>query len=106
MNTSSLLNPDQPLTRHDDRARRNLRRLPQIEYHFQAKAAGGGAARNQPKTVGSAELRAFWQISSNYLGEEMHRSYLIEMLVFALVSGLAAWSLISLLIILADTARG
>ncbi|HEY2801094.1 MAG TPA: hypothetical protein VGI85_10895 [Chthoniobacterales bacterium] len=51
------------------------------------------------------ELRAFRQIG-NDLGEKTGRGYLVEILVFAAVVGLAAWPLISLLIVLAQTANG
>ena len=45
-------------------------------------------------------------MSSDYLSRETHRGYFAEMTVFALVAGLIAWPLVSLLIVLAQTARG
>jgi hypothetical protein len=105
MKSSSLLSTEQPLARHEDRARHNLQSFPRTDYHFHAPAEDVAAVRDQHATVGSAELRAFRHISRDYMGEGK-RSYIIEMMVFALVTGLTAWSLISLLIILAQTARG
>ena len=64
------------------------------------------ALREQQPTVDRAELRAFRQIGNEYLGEKAYRGYLAEMIVFALVVGLTAWPLISLLIVLAQTANG
>ena len=66
---------------------------------------GGVSVPAERPTVGNAELRAFRQMSSSLLKEES-RSGFLEMLVFALVAGVAAWPLISLVIVLAQTARG
>ncbi len=83
-----------------------MRGFPQIDYHFHAPAEDVAAVRDQHATVGSAELRAFRQISKDYLGEETHRGYAIETMVLALVVGAITWPLISLLILLAQTANG
>lgn len=107
MKPLSLSITGQPLARHDDRAQRSsLRNFPQTDYHFHAPTEDVVAVRDQHATVGSAELRAFRQISKDYLLEETHRGYTIEMMVLALVTGLIAWPLISLLIVLAQTANG
>ncbi len=45
-------------------------------------------------------------MSSDYLGEKNHPGYLVEMIAFAIVAGLAAWSLASLVVTLAQTASG
>ncbi len=64
------------------------------------------AVRDEHATVGSAELRAFRKISSDFMDGETHGGSIIEMVVFALVTGVVAWPLISLLIVLAQTANG
>jgi hypothetical protein len=40
------------------------------------------------------------------MAAETHRDYMAEAALFALVAGLAAWPIISMLIVLAQTARG
>ncbi len=107
MKPLSLFTTGQPLARHDDRAwRGRLRSFPQTDYQFQIHGEDVVTAREQRTTVGSADLRAFRKISSDFAGEKTHRGAIIEMMVFALITGLIAWPLISLLIVLAQTARG
>jgi hypothetical protein len=45
-------------------------------------------------------------MSQDLLAREDRRNYVIEMIVFGLVVALVAWPLVSLLIVLAQTARG
>jgi hypothetical protein len=45
-------------------------------------------------------------MSQDLLAREERRNYIIEMIVFGLVIALIAWPLISLVIVLAQTARG
>lgn len=107
MKPLSLSTTGQPLARHEDRARRShARNFPQTNYHFHAPAEDVVTVRDQHRTVGTAELRAFRQLSNEYLSEKTHRGYVVEILVFAIVAGLFAWQLISLLILLAQTANG
>ncbi len=96
----------QPRPRHDDRSRPHRRSFPKTDYRFQAQAEDVTAVRAHRTTAAPAELRAFRKISSDYLSEETHRGYLVEMALYALVTGLIAWPLVSLLIVLAQTARG
>jgi hypothetical protein len=99
--------PDQPLARYDDRAGHStLRTFPRTDHQFHAPAQENATARNQPGAPDPAELRAFRQISRDYLGEKTSPGYLSETIVFALVAGLVAWPLISLLIVMAQTANG
>ncbi|MBA3963054.1 MAG: hypothetical protein H0X40_14315 [Chthoniobacterales bacterium] len=94
-------------TRHHDRAERlSTRSFPQTDYHFHAPAEDVAAWRAQHATAGRAELRAFRRMSSDYLDEKNHHGYLVEMIAFAIVAGLAAWSLASLVVTLAQTASG
>ena len=106
MKPLSLLLP-QSLTRHDARAEHHrARSFPRTDYHFHAPAENVAAQREQNAVAGRAELRAFRQLSSDYLNEKNHRGYLVEMIAFAIVAGLAAWSLASLVVTLAQTASG
>ncbi|MGH8162795.1 MAG: hypothetical protein ACREP1_00505 [Rhodanobacteraceae bacterium] len=111
-NTTKRMKPlalsltQQSRARHDDRARCRLPKFPRTDYHLHAPAQDVVALREQHRTVNRTELRAFRQISNEYLGEKTDRGYIAELLVFALVVGLIAWPLISLLIVLAQTANG
>ncbi|HEY3663274.1 MAG TPA: hypothetical protein VGL24_09005 [Chthoniobacterales bacterium] len=62
--------------------------------------------RAEDPTISSAELRAFRQMSNRLSKVESRSSFLTEMLAFALVAGVIAWLLISLVIVLAQTGRG
>lgn len=106
MKPLSLFITAQRLARHDNRARRRPPALPQTDYHFQTHLEEATTARDQRSTIGSPDLRAFRKISSDFMGEETRRGSIIEMAVFALVAGVVAWPLISLLIVLAQTANG
>ncbi len=104
MKTPSILNPKQSLARHDARAQARTRSYPRTDYLFRSPATGAVATRIERPAASSAELRAFRQMSSDRLAEGKV-SYLIEMLVFAVVIGLIAWPLISLLVLMSQTAR-
>ncbi len=106
MKTPSILNPKQSHARHDARAQDRSQSFPRTDFLFRspATATGAVATRIERAAASSAELRAFRQMSSDRLAEGKV-SYLVEMLVFALVIGLIAWPLISLLIVMSQTAR-
>lgn len=103
---SPLSISSQPRARHDARVRHDSRNFPRTDYQFQIQAEDVATARQERARATQAELRAFRQMSSDYLSKETHRGYFAEMAVFALVAGLIAWPLVSLLIVLAQTARG
>jgi hypothetical protein len=106
MNNSSLSLKRQFRSRHDVRGSRSARTFPRTDYHFQPAADDVAAARATQAPASRADLRAFRQMSANLLAEGKRGSDLIEFGTFALVVGLIAWPLISLLIVLAQTARG
>ncbi len=107
MKPLSLFTSGQSLARHDDRAPHSpLRSFPPTDYHFHTSAEDVVAVRDERATIESAELRAFRKISIDFMDGETHRNSSIEMVVFALVTGVVAWPLISLLIVLAQTANG
>lgn len=106
MKPLSLSISGRPLARHEDRAPRRPDVHPQIDYHFQAVAEKAATAREQCPKIGRADLRAFRMISSEFTDGKTHRGSIVEMAVFALIAGVVAWPLISLLIVLAQTANG
>jgi hypothetical protein len=103
---SPLSISSQPRARHDARVRHGSRSFPRTDYHFQVQAGDVVTARAERARATQTDLHAFRKMSSEYLSKETHRGYLAEMAVFALVVGLVAWPLVSLLIVLAQTANG
>ena len=101
-----LLITPSPLHHDDWAARKPKRSFPRTDYHFHAPGEDVAAWREQKANAGRAELRAFRRLSSDYLDEKNHYGYLVEMIAFAIVAGLAAWSLASLVVVLAQTASG
>lgn len=53
-----------------------------------------GFSADQPP----AKLPAFHKLSSEFLGAERSRHYVAELLFFILITGLAAWPILSMLI--------
>lgn len=107
MKPLSRQSSNQPFRRHDDRTRHNVRNFPQTDYRYQASADAVAASRQQNRArVRLSDLRDFRKISSDFMAAETRRDYVAEATLFALVTGIAAWPIISLLIVLAQTARG
>ena len=94
------------LANHEGRELRLCRAMPRTDYSFQEPADNVAIAAPPAKPRPRPELRAFRQMSQDLLAREDRRNYVIEMIVFGLVVALVAWPLVSLLIVLAQTARG
>ena len=100
----SLLSISQLAARHDARsAPRGASAFPRTDYHFHAPADDVAVLREQQAAAKRAELQSFRRLSSDYLDEKSHQGYLVDMLAYALVAGLAAWALGSLVVTLALT---
>ena len=96
------------MSRHDKRAAGSGSTLPLTDYHYQATAeapATGLADRRAPADL-KAELRSFRQLSVTFAGTESRWQFVIETGVMVLIVAIVAWPLVSLLIVLAQTARG
>jgi hypothetical protein len=105
MKSSSLQIVKSSHGRHDGLARHHTQPFPQTDYHYQA-TAGAVAPRQAPTRIARPDLREFRKISSDFMAAETHRDYAAEAVMLAVVAGLAAWGLVSLLILLAQTAPG
>ena len=85
----------QRASRHDNRARRKRPNLPLTDYNYhptaetQVNSSVGWRATRSP---------AFHKLSSEFLGGETSRDYLAELLFFIVITGLAAWPIMSMLI--------
>lgn len=97
MKSLSLSISSQLRARHEDRASRShLRAFPRTDYQFHAPAEDAVAVQDRPVTASRAELQAFRQISTDYLGEKNHRGYLVDFAVYGLLTALCVWSLVAL----------
>ena len=89
------INHKQRGSRRDNRARRGHQSFPLTDYNYRPTAESqvhpsvGRRATKSP---------AFHKLSSEFLGGETSRGYVAELLFFILITGLAAWPIMSMLI--------
>jgi len=89
------INHRQRGSRRDNGTRRSKRRLLLTDYNYrptgetQVNSSAGWPATKSP---------AFHKLSSEFLGGETSRDYLAELLFFILITGIAAWPVMSMLI--------
>ena len=82
-------------SRRDDRARHGRQSFPSTDYNYrptedlEAISSAGGPAIKSP---------AFHKLSSEFLGAETSRNYVAELLFFILITCIAAWPVMSMLI--------
>ena len=106
MKSSPLESAHKPLPRHEARARHDGRKSFRTDCHFQAAANAVASSRHHTGRVGRSQLRDFRSISSDFMAAETHREFAAEAALFALVTAIVSWPIISMLIALAQTARG
>ena len=89
------INHKQRGSRRDNRARRSHQSFPLTDYNYhptaesQVNSSVGWRATKPP---------AFHKLSSEFLGGETSRDYLAELLFFIVITGLAVWPIMSMLI--------
>jgi hypothetical protein len=82
-------------SRRDDHARPGNRRLLPTDYSYHSTAEPQlGSSAGQP----AAKLPGFHKLSSEFLAAETSRDYVAEFLFFVLITGVAAWPIVSMLI--------
>ena len=80
---------------HDKGARRKHPSFPLTDYNYRP------TAKNQvSSSVGrlATRLPAFHKLSSEFFGAESSRDYIAELFFFILITGIAAWPVMSMLI--------
>ncbi|PYL61167.1 MAG: hypothetical protein DMF24_07970 [Verrucomicrobia bacterium] len=88
------VNPKQRGSRRDNRLRRSHQNFPLTDYNYrptaesQVNSSAGWRATKAP---------AFYKLSSEFF-EEGSRDYVAELLFFLLITGIAAWPVVSMLI--------
>jgi len=89
------VNHKQRGSRRDNRSRRSHQSFPLTDYNYrptaesQVNSSAGWRATKSP---------AFHKLSSELLGVEASRDYVAELLFFVLITGIAAWPVVSMLI--------
>ena len=79
----------------NSRARRKPPSSPLAEYNYRPTAETQlGSAVGQS----AAKLPAFHKLSSEFFGAEASRNYIAELLFFVLITGMATWPVMSMLI--------
>jgi hypothetical protein len=82
-------------SRRDDRARHGRQSFPLTHYNYRATSE---AEAISPAGRSAIKSPAFHKLSSEFLGAETSRDYVVELLFFILITGLAAWPVMSMLI--------
>jgi len=89
------INHKQRGSRRDNRARRSHKSFPLTDYNYHPTAENQvNSATSWPAT----KSPAFHKLSSEFLGAETSRDYIAELLFFILITGLAVWPIMSMLI--------
>jgi len=95
MNPILQINHKQRGPRRDNRARRGHQSFPLTDYNYRPTAeAEASSLAGRPAT----KAPAFHKLSSKFFGAETSRDYVTELLFFILITGIAAWPIVSMLI--------
>jgi hypothetical protein len=89
------INDKQRGSRRDTRARRNHKNFPVTDHNYHPTTETQVSSSTAWRT---AKLPAFHKLSSEFLGGETSRHYVVELLFFVVLTGLAAWPIMSMLI--------
>ena len=89
------INHKQRGSRRAKRARPGHESFPLTDYNYRPTAeAEGSSLAGRPAT----KEPAFHKLSSKFFGAETSRDYVAELLFFILITGIAAWPIMSMLI--------
>ena len=89
------INHKQHGSRRDDLARRRHESFPLTRYNYRPTTE---AEAISPAGRPAIKSPAFHKLSSEFLGAETSRDYVAELLFFVLITCLAAWPVMSMLI--------
>ena len=89
------INHKQRGSRRDNRERPSHQSFPLTEYNYRPTAEAEALS-----TAGRPAIKspAFHKLSSEFLNGETSRDYVAELLFFIVITGLAAWPIMSMLI--------
>ena len=89
------INHKQRGSRRDNRARHSHTSFPLTDYNYHPTAE---SQVNSSALWRTTKSPAFHKLSSEFLGGETSRDYVAELLFFIVITGLAAWPIMSMLI--------
>ena len=89
------INHKQRGSRRDDRARRDHQGFPLTDYNYRPTADAETISTADRSAIKSP---AFHKLSSEFLGAETSRDYAAELLFFILITCLATWPVVSMVI--------
>jgi hypothetical protein len=89
-------------SRRDNRVRRSHQSFPLTDYNYRPTAE---AKAISPAGRPSTRSPAFHKLSSEFLGTELSRDYIAELSFFILITGVASWPVMSMLIAVARLIR-
>ena len=89
------INHKQEGSRRDNRARRSHQSFPLTDYNYHPTAESQVNSSARWRTTNSP---AFHKLSSEFFGTEASRDYVAELLFFILITGIAAWPVVTMLI--------
>ena len=95
MKPTLQINHKQRNSRRDNRVRRSHQSFPLTDYSYRPTAE---AEAISPAGRPATKSPAFHKLSSKFLGAETSRDYVAELLFFILITALAAWPIMSMLI--------
>src|SRR2546428_4579675 len=102
MKPTPQISDNQCGSRRDNGARRSNRRLLLTDYNYRpTPETQMGFSAGQP----AAKLPAFHKLSSEFLAGERSRDYVAELSFFILITGIAAWPVISMLMAVSRLVR-
>jgi hypothetical protein len=89
------INYKQRSSRRDNRARRSHQSFPLADYNYHPTTE---SQVNSSTSWRATKSPAFHKLSSEFLGAETSRDYVAELSFFILITGIAAWPVMSMLI--------
>jgi hypothetical protein len=95
MKPTPQISHTQRASRHDNRTGRMHPSFPLTNYNYRPTAKNQvSSSTSRPAT----KLPAFHKLSSEFFGAESSRHYIAELFFFILITGIAAWPVVSMLI--------
>jgi hypothetical protein len=95
MKPTAQISHTRPASGHDNRARRKHPRFPVTNYNYRPTAKNQlNSSAGRPAT----KLPGFHKLSSEFFAVESSRDYIAELFFFILITGVAAWPVMSMLI--------
>jgi hypothetical protein len=96
--------PRQP-GRHDEERSSSPSTYPRTDCHFHASASEGQSTGSSRTVTRPAFAPGFRDLSDEFLGAETKRSYVAEVLFFAIMVGVSTWPIVSMVRALAELTR-